>query len=441
MGTRRGQGGGRLAPHVGPVLAVLALLVTAACSTTGASGGSTTSTTTGAGAPWIGGFATETLPTPVNSLTDVACPTTLRCWAVGSTVGGAGAPNGATVIATRNGGISWSNQVIPPEVGYLSRVACSGPRSCTAVGQATQTTDGQGVAIVTDDGGATWSPEPVPAGILDVTAVDCLTSGRCTAVGTTAGGATALVSAAPGSGWATSGALPPGVAGATAISCSDADDCWVTARTAVGADNIAGAVAVTTDGGAEWATVATPKGLGYLDGVSCLEGPTSGSGAVPPATTSPTTTSPAAAGAPPTTPTTPTTPAPPAAPAPVVGVSGARCTVVGTTATSLDGVRTGRGVLLTTDNGGATWTSQTVTGSSATLMDVSCASIGNCVAVGSTVAASPEAGVIVLTDARANAWGDPSTVRSPQSLSAVSCVSLSSCVVVGESISEHLTGG
>jgi hypothetical protein len=423
---------------VGPALAVLALLVTAACSTTGASGGSTTSTTTGAGAPWIGGFATETLPTPVNSLTDVACPTTSRCWAVGSTVGGAGAPNGAAVITTRDGGMTWSNQVIPPEVGYLSRVACSGPRSCTAVGQATQTTDGQGVAIFTVDGGATWSSEPVPAGILDVTAVDCLASGRCIAVGTTAGGATALVSVAPGSGWTTSGALPPGVAGATAISCSDVDDCWVTARTAVGADNIAGAVAVTTDGGGEWATVATPKGLGYLDGLSCLEGPTSGSGAVPPATTSPTTTSPVPAGAAPTTPTTPPAPTPPT---PVVGVAGARCTVVGTTATSLDGVRTGRGVLLTTDNGGATWTGQTVAGSSATLMDVSCASIGDCVAVGSTVTASPQAGLIVLSDAAANAWGDPSVVRSPQSLSAVSCISLSSCVVVGESISEHLTGG
>ncbi len=407
----------------------MTLLATAGCSNTSASGGTTTTSTLAAGAPWVGGFTSVTPPAPVNSLTDVTCPSPSHCWAVGSTVGGAGAPNGAAVIATDDGGMTWSIEVIPPQVGYLSRIACSDDRSCTAVGQATQTTDGQGVTIGTDDGGATWKLEPVPVGVLDVTAVTCRPGGSCVAIGATTGGAIALTSSSPQSGWTAAGALPPGTTGATAISCTE-DDCWVTARTAAGADAITGTVALTTDGGTTWATVPTPKGLGSLDGVSCLAGAPSGTGAVPAATApvgAPT------AGAPASTTTS--------APAPVVGVAGARCAVVGTTATTLNGVRTGRGVLLTSDNGGATWTSQPVTAASAALMDISCTAIGTCVAVGSAVAASPEAGLIVLTGASIHPWSHPAVDHSPQSLTAVSCVSLSSCVVVGESISQYLNGG
>jgi hypothetical protein len=429
------------------VVMVAATLGAAACG--GSSGGNPSASTFGADSPWLGAFATVDLPVPVNSLTDVACATALRCWATGSTVGGAGAPNGAAVIATVNGGATWSNQVIPAQVGYLSRVACSDQRHCAAVGQTTQTTTGQGVIIETVDGGATWTLEPVPAGVLDVTAITCEPDRSCVAIGTTAGGATALTSNASLSGWTQSGALPPGVSGATAISCTSATDCWVTGSTTVNADAVAGVVVVTTDGGAAWATVATPKGLGYLNGVSCLAGATSGTGALPTTTvTSPVTTAPARDAAVATAPTTAPTAAAPTAPPttatpapPTVGVAGARCTVVGTTATSVNSTRSGHAVLLTSDNGGAAWDAPTVTPTSASLADVSCTAIGTCVAVGSTVASSATAGVIILTGGVGDPWDGPAVVSSPQSLSAVSCISLSACVVVGESISEHLAGG
>ena len=420
----------------------------AACGTTSSSSssGTGTGTTIGGDTAWLGAFATETLPAPVNTLTDVSCPATLRCWAVGSTVGGAGAPNGAVVLATANAGVTWSNQVIPPEAGYLSRIDCTTRRLCTAVGQEAQTSDGQAVALGTDDGGTSWVLEPVPATVLDITALDCRPGGGCLAVGSTAGGAVALAADSAVAGWTVLGPLPAGITGATSLSCTTADDCWATGSRAVDSDHVAGAVALTTDGGTTWTAVATPKGLGYLNGVSCQAGPATGSGALPtttvPAPTT-TTTAPAAPGAsttattaPAATTTTATTP-----PAPVVGVAGADCVVVGTTSTTLNGSRTGQGVLLDTGNGGATWSSPPVGATSASLAGVSCTTVGSCVVVGTTPSSSAAAGVIVLSGRTGGPWQHPAVVSSPQSLTAVACVSLSFCVVVGESISEHLAGG
>jgi hypothetical protein len=365
------------------------------------------------------------------------------------------------VIASSDGGATWSNQVIPPQVGYLSRIACSTKRDCTAVGQAAQTSAGEAVVIGTDDGGATWVLEAVPAGILDVTAVSCETDRKCTAIGTTATGTVALTSTTPLSGWSQLGALPAGLAEATAISCTSDSDCWVTAQAAPSGDHVTGQVVVTTDGGSTWTTVPTPSGLGYLNGVSCVEGPTAGSGALPVQTT---TTAPppataqaaaqaaaaataaatarAAAGAAPTTaPATTTVPTTTTTPAPIVGVAGARCTVVGTTANSVTSSRSGHGVVLTSDNGGAVWTSPVVPISSASLAGVSCVAVGECVAVGSTVAASMPAGMIILTSSASDPWKGAAVVDSPQSLAAVSCLSLADCVVVGESIIEFLAQG
>jgi hypothetical protein len=115
--------------------------------------------------------------------------------------------------------------------------------------------------------------------------------------------------------------------------------------------------------------------------------------------------------------------------------------VVGTTATTLDAARVGHGVMFTTDNGGATWSSQTLDATSASLNDVSCASVGACVAVGTSVATVPQAGVVLVSGSRSSPWRRPAWVGLPQPLTAVSCVSVTHCVAVGESILVHLVGG
>ncbi len=197
----------------------------------------------------MGSFASVALPAPVNSLTALECVNAMRCWAVGSTVGVGGAPNGAAIITTADGGVRWSTQVIPPTVGYLSAIACSDPRHCTAVGQAGQTSDGQSVVIATSDAGGSWTQAQTPPGIVDVTAVSCQPDRRCLAIGSTAAGGVALVSTSAGSTWTMQGALPSNITGANDISCSNDQTCWVTAQTVLNPDHVSGAIAVTTDGG------------------------------------------------------------------------------------------------------------------------------------------------------------------------------------------------
>ncbi len=409
---------------------VVALLV-GACTASPSPGGSSSTATIAAGSPWLGTFTSVGLPPPVNALTGLDCVTASACWAVGSTIGSAGSAVGAAVIATTDGGGTWVRQSVPATVGYLSGIACSDTRQCTAVGQAGTGTDG--VIIATTDGGSTWTQLPAPSGTSDITAVTCGTDRRCMAIASGTAGTTALVSTSPTSPWATTGTLPAAISGATDLSCPDDRHCWVTAHTMADVGHVAGVVVVTSNGGTTWATLPTPPGVGYLNGVSCLHGPTDGSGALPFTSTSTTSSLTAATPVATTVPTPATTTTP--------AVAGVRCVVVGTTATAVNGVRTGHGVILLTSNGGATWANQSVTATAAALMDVSCTAIGTCVTVGSSVALSAQAGVTLFTGPATSPWKQEAVVGSPQPLTGVSCVSLSRCVAVGESISEHLTGG
>ncbi len=413
---------------------VLVVLVASAC-TTGGQVGSNAPSTVAPGSPWLGTLATVTLPSPVNSLSALDCVTSQHCWAVGSTVGAGGEPNGATVIATADGGATWTVQPIPATVGYLSGISCGDRRHCTAVGQTSQNANPQGAVITTANGGATWNAATLPAGILDITAVNCQLNLRCLAIGTTAAGTAALVTSAAHPAWVQVGTLPPTLTGATSVSCPDAQHCWVTAHVAVDVDHVAGQVAVTTNGGATWATTAAPSGVGYLNDIVCARG-TGATGPQPSASTTsgtvpvPSTVAPTAAPAPSTTSTT--------QPA---GVPGAWCAAVGTSAATVTGTRTGHGVVLTTTNGGTTWSSPSVPPGAASLMGVSCTAVDSCVAAGSAVALEPQAGVVVLTGSSGHPWKRAAGVFAPQALTAVSCTSTSRCVIVGESISEHLVGG
>lgn len=426
-------------------------LAVSSCSTSSPNAGSSAPSTIAPGSPWIGTLTTDTLPPPVNALTAVDCVSPLRCWAVGSTVGTSGAPNGAAVVTTGNGGSSWTAQPIPATVGYLSDISCSNRHFCAAVGQLTQTSNGQGTIITTSNGGTTWAAAAVPPGIFDVTAVACQANRRCLSIGAAATGSAALVSSPSRPGWVQQGTLPPGLTGATDISCPDSQHCWVTIHQAVDVDHATGQVALTTDGGATWATTAAPKAVGYLNGIACFRGASGGNGlpftstttsttaAAPQTTTTQTTTAGPTTTSGPTTTTTPppsttTTTAP-------AGLSGAWCVAVGTTASTVTGTRTGHGVILTTTNGGATWVSQSVSPTSAALMGVSCTAVNTCVGVGSAVGLASDAGLSILTGANGHPWRGAATVSSPQVLTSVSCVSLSACVLVGESISQRLAAG
>lgn len=407
---------------VGPAVAILA-----ACSSGSAGHSSGAPSTTQAtiafasGSPWSGSLLPVAAPTPTNSIVAVTCATASKCWGVGSTVGSGGAPNGAAVIATANGGKSWLNQSIPATAGYLADIACSSQLQCVAVGQGQSN---QGVSIFTTNGGATWAQSPVPPAISDMTAVSCNSDRRCMAVGALITGNAALVSMSAGATWNQVGTLSNGAVGASGVSCIDDQHCWVTGHTAAGTNQVAGALVGTSNAGTTWVSLPIPPGSGFLNAVSCVPGPADSVGSLP--------------GSQVTVPTS--TPTPPTTSLPTVGVTGVRCTVVGTTAHTQGVARTGHGLVFTTDNGGGTWASQPIPPSIAGLSSVSCVADYTCVTVGSTTTTSPAAGVLLFTGPMAKAWKHATTITSPEPLLGVTCISTSHCVAVGESIIESLNG-
>ncbi len=413
---------------VGTLLLITASVLTA-CASDRSSG--TTQSTIARGSPWQGGLATGTLPTPVHALQAVSCASAERCWAVGSTVGVNGGANGAAVVATTDGGAVWTLETIPTSVGFLSDISCGDVHHCAAAGQSGQTGGGPGVVIVTDDGGATWTIQPIPNGTTEVDTVACGTDLHCVAVAASGGPLEALVSSTPGLPWVTGGTLPSAATTATALDCTADSDCWATVDATAGAQSI-GSVVRTTDGGTTWTPLQTPAGVGELNGISCVVP----AAALP--SVHPTTTVPGERGSP--APPEGTTAAPPPGTADLGGI---RCVAVGTTSTAVDSARTGQGVVLTTSDGGATWTRPPASAVPADLLSVSCTA-GPCVAVGSTAASNPLTGVVLLTataGTAAGTWHRAAAVRVALPLAGVSCVSLSACVTVGVSMTAHLAGG
>jgi photosystem II stability/assembly factor-like uncharacterized protein len=439
----------RSSSHTGVRYAALLLafaLVMAACghhSITGQSGAGTgvPASPFAPGSPWSGALNAVTLPAPVNSIVAAACATASHCWAVGSTIGGASVPNGAAVIATSDGGSSWTAQSIPPTVSYLSGIACADTRRCVAVGQS-RVSGTDGASISTVDGGASWSTDTLPPGTSDLTAVECHSDRQCMAIGTLPIGDAVLVSSTAGATWDQVGTLSAGITGASSVSCSDNQHCWVTAHLSTDSEHVTGVVVGTANGGATWSTLPIPPGSGTLDAVSCLQGPDDLAGALPPAPLSTTST-------PSTVPTASTGPGVVTSSVPgststslplasVLGVAGVRCTVVGTTSTNPNVARAGHGVILTSDNGGGTWTDRSVPATVAELYDVSCVNTYTCIVVGSDTAGSTTAGIALVTGPPHQAWQKSTAVDAPQSLATVSCVSTSHCLLAGESITEHL---
>jgi hypothetical protein len=340
------------------------------------------------------------------------------------------------VVTSVDGGASWSVRPAPPTVGFLAGIACVGARSCTVVGQVGTSGTGPGAVASTDDAGATWTLQTVPTGTTDVTAVQCGTGDNCVALADVAGRVTSLSTAGPGDPWVAGGALPPTVSAGTGISCTDATSCWATGSSPATVGHVAGVVAATSDGGATWALQQVPPGLGALQDVSC----TSTGAPVAPSNTG-------ASTAPSSTVVRSSTSSTsvPGSSVPVSTVPGPAvdCTAVGTSSTVIGASRAGQAVVLTTSDGGLTWSSDPVTATAADLLSVSCRA-GPCVAVGSTVASTPQAGLVVLTGSTgspASRWIRAAVAEVALPLAGVDCGSLSSCVVVGESMSARLSSG
>jgi hypothetical protein len=119
-------------------------------------------------------WTAQTAPATNTPLNDVNCPSTTACYAVGGT------SSAATVIATTNGGTTWTAQTVPSADNVaLNAVTCTSTTVCFAVGNAVS---GTGEIVATTNGGANWSyqSDGSPLSLYGVScwdATDCVTVG------------------------------------------------------------------------------------------------------------------------------------------------------------------------------------------------------------------------------------------------------------------------
>jgi len=170
-------------------------------------------------------WSTQSLPGGIGVLNGVSCATSTACFVVGAT-----ASNTGVVLATTDGGSSWSSQTLPSGISQtlpsglyaLNGVSCSTAMDCRAVGASTSDA---GVIVATTDGGRTWTSQPLPRGIALLNGVSCSTTSDCRAVGATASKREAvLVTLDSGRSW-TSQSVPPGTGLLYGVSCPTTSTC------------------------------------------------------------------------------------------------------------------------------------------------------------------------------------------------------------------------
>ena len=142
-----------------------------------------------------------------SALNGVSCPTPSLCLAVGGS--GAGTAR-QLALAERWNGSAWTRQSAPTPAGKsaeLSRISCSGPSACTAVGIQYTTGSTQGTLLVERFNGTVWTMQSTPSAAgsgPSVDAVSCPASNACVLAATvhdSMGNPEPLVERSNGTAW------------------------------------------------------------------------------------------------------------------------------------------------------------------------------------------------------------------------------------------------
>jgi len=339
------------------------------------------------GAPAVMG---QPAPAGTGQLDAVTCAGPTHCWAVGAPEPtGAAAPSSsvpaapATVIdATVDGGKTWTGQPLAlTPAPALTAISCPGDRLCMAVGLIGTGT--AGVVLTTGDAGSTWAQASIPAGAIVVTGVECADADDCTVIASDGTTFWSAHSTDFGHTWEREGDLPPGFLDAGHLSCAAGAACLVTGYTATTAGHGQGAVAISTDGGVTWTAATVPTGTGLLQSAAC-------------ATIS-------------------------------------SCLAVGTTSTTVSAPVPAQGVLLTSDDGGHTWTRAAGAEPIDDIFGIDCPSPSICAMVGTNWIGTPAVGtgaVAHSSDGGAD-FTASATAYTPLALTGLSCPTTQRCVAVG----------
>jgi photosystem II stability/assembly factor-like uncharacterized protein len=290
---------------------------------------------------------------------------------------------------TSNGGASWSQQSLPISTpSALSSISCVDARYCMAVGDQLGTTSTgaalAGTVLVTSDGGHRWDPATSPPGSVDVVGVSCSTAQYCLVLATDGSSIWSATTTDGGEAWSRGGSLPAGFAGVSGVDCPQLSTCVVAGYLPAKPGHGTGAVADTSDAGVTWQAATLPSGIGLLHDVSCPDLQ--------------------------------------------------RCVAVGTLSTTDSDVVPGKGVLLTSTDGGRTFGAPRSPSFIDDAFGVSCPVSSRCVAVGTrwaqTTPPTPFAAVATTAD-RGSTWRSAKARFVPFGLAAVACPTATTCVAVG----------
>lgn len=312
-------------------------------------------------------WARQSTPSDIEAITSIACGSTDTCIAVGeSSNWGAGA------VGTTDGGSQWSDLTLPstlPQDAPLYGVSCATAMDCTAVGGSDAEGDASGIAVATLDAGADWEAQQVPPSVDQLSSIGCTSAKACVAVGY--GGSSSpnigILATTTDAGVDWSVTSPAATAGLSGVACPSPSECIAVG---VSSNLYVPAILRSTDGGSTWQQMPVPQGLqSTLTAVAC--------------------------------------------PSPT------ECFATGTYP---DG-----GILETTD-GGETWTVTSAAASEANLKGIACLSVSDCVAVGDNPGL---AGTVFSTEDGGVTWTQE-TVSTASQLWGVACASTAVCLVSGD---------
>jgi hypothetical protein len=215
-----------------------------------------------------------------SALDSIDCPTTTTCVAVGSS----GSSPTATLVEDWNG-VTWSKVTSPSPVGAaaptLAAVSCVTPSSCVAVGATGNFADLGTSALAEQWNGTSWSlltlPE-VSEGPSDLSGISCISATSCTAVGNASSSSNeiteSLIESWDGSRWtvATSANANPNAYNnyLGAVSCAGPTFCVAIGSSvpSTASGSVSPISLIETWNGSIW-TLSSEQLSNSLDGVTC----------------------------------------------------------------------------------------------------------------------------------------------------------------------------
>jgi photosystem II stability/assembly factor-like uncharacterized protein len=197
----------------------------------------------------------------------LTCPNASTCYEMSGHYASAmaGAPLlSESLYVSTDLGVTWSEFPMPQGFSSTSPISCGGPTNCAAGG----TYGGRSVLIATENGGQSFTVSPLPSAVGNLYTLDCTSTNDCSGLAAksiyVAGHSEASFLSTGNGGFSfTDSPIIPGVS-MESLSCSSSLDC-----TAVGTsdalginDWTVGVAATTTDGGRTWTQGILPAGFG-----------------------------------------------------------------------------------------------------------------------------------------------------------------------------------